>query len=665
MKNQPLQNEKPSRADTSLPAQINSPADLKDKSPEQLSEIAEQIRSMIISTVSHTGGHLSSNLGVTELTIALHVVFDFPRDFLLWDVGHQCYAHKILTGRGERFHTLRQAGGISGYPAPSESDYDLFATGHAGTSISMASGLAWADSAMRSASQNTSQSAGETDRKVVAVVGDAAIANGVALEALNNAGLLKRQFLVILNDNSMAIDVTQGSLAGLLDRIRLTQTYADIKQTTEQVLSRLPLGSEITETLRHIKDGLRTTVHGEQLFESLGFRYFGPVDGHDMEALLDILRRVADVAQPVLLHVHTQKGRGCDYAVEDPCRFHSPSAHTVNGGVVEFPVRDRPTWTDVFSRTLIARAKQDEKIVAITAAMPDGTGLADFREAAPDRYIDVGINESHAVAMAAGLAKAGLKPVVAIYSTFLQRAFDQIFEQISLQGLPVVFCIDRAGLVGTDGPTHHGLLDIAYLRPLPGMVLMAPADEDEMVSALEMALSLEAPSAIRYPRDIVPVSVLAEDASPRKPFAMGKACCVREGADGTFLALGAMVEYAVLAAEILALNHEIDTTVVSARFVKPLDEELIGDLIATGKPLLTVEDHSVACGFGSAVMELASSKSLDTSNVRLIGVPDRFIAHAGRDQQLAEIGLDAESLAETMRRCVAGQTTPQHVKIIE
>ncbi len=643
MKNQPTQHDKPASKDENPLEQIKSPADLKDKSPDELAELAGHIRRMIIRTVSRTGGHLSSNLGAVELTIALHTVFDFSRDHLLWDVGHQCYAHKILTGRGGRFDTLRQAGGISGYPSPSESDYDLFVSGHAGVAISTASGLAWGDR--------------REERKIVAVVGDASIANGVSLEAINNAGLLKRQFLVVLNDNSMAIDVTQGALARLLDRIRLTQTYSEIKHTTEHVLSRLPLGEEITDTLRHIKEGLRTTMHGEQLFEALGFRYFGPVDGHDMTALLDILRRVGQISQPVLLHVHTQKGRGCDYAVEDPCRFHSPAAHTVNGGVVQFHATARTTWTDVFSQTLLNRAKSDKKIVAITAAMPDGTGLAAFRDTMGDRYIDVGINESHAVAMAAGLAKAGLKPIVAIYSTFLQRAFDQIFEEVALQSLPVIFCIDRAGLVGTDGPTHHGLLDIACLRPLPGMVLMSPGDEAELVSAMDLALSLDKPSVIRYPRDIVPAFH-----SQQAPFVLGKACRLREGADGTFLAYGAMVEYALSATELLARRDGIETAVISARFAKPLDEELIAELIATGKPVLTVEEHSVACGFGSAVMELAAARSLDTSGVKLIGVPDRFIAHAGRKQQLAEIGLDTDGLVKTMRQSLANQTVSQQAR---
>ena len=616
---------------------IDSPEDLKSLPVEDLTALAEELRQLIIETVSRQGGHLASNLGVTDLTVALHAVFDFSRDRLLWDVGHQCYAHKILTGRRDRFGTLRQRGGISGFPDPDESPYDVFATGHAGTAISTAVGLAWAD-----------QLVGRTDRKVVAVVGDAAIANGVSFEAINNAGLLRRQLLVILNDNSMAIDVTQGAMARVLDRIRLTQPYADIKQNTEALLRRLPLGQEITEALRHIRDGLRTTVHGGQIFEALGFRYFGPVDGHDVGSLVGILRRLADVPTPVLLHVHTVKGRGCDYAVEDPCRFHSPSAHTVNGGVVEFPVRQRPTWTEAFSKALLDQARRRPEVVAITAAMPDGTGLTAFRDAFPTRYIDVGINESHAVAMAAGLAKAGLRPVVAIYSTFLQRAFDQVFQEVALQHLPVIFCMDRAGLVGSDGAVHHGFLDIAYLRGLPGMVLMAPADEVELASALALALDAEVPCAIRYPRDEVPPPLGGTDA----PYLLGRAQPLRAGADGTFLALGAMVEHALLAAEKLAQEHGIQAAVYSARFAKPLDERLIADLLAAGKPLLTVEDHAAAGGFGSAVAELASARGLSASNLRAQALPDRFIAHAARSQQLTEAGLDAGALAETMRRCV-------------
>jgi 1-deoxy-D-xylulose-5-phosphate synthase len=356
----------------------------------------------------------------------------------------------------------------------------------------------------------------------------------------------------------------------------------------------------------------------------------------------------------VLLHVHTQKGHGCDYAVEDPCRFHSPSAHTVNGGVVEFPAAPRPTWTETFARALLARARRDGRIVAVTAAMPDGTGLAAVRDALPARYVDVGIAESHAVAMAAGMAKAGLRPVAAIYSTFLQRAFDQVSEEVALQGLPVIFCIDRAGVVGSDGAVHHGWLDLAYLRPLPGMVLMSPADAVELESALDLALSLERPCAIRYPRDQVPPPMPETDA----PFELGRACRVRAGGDGAFLALGAMVEHALAAAKTLSAADGIEAAVYSARFVKPLDDRLIEELIASGGPVLTVEDHAAAGGFGSAVMELAGARGLDARNVRVLGLPDRFIAHAKRSQQLAEAGLDAKSLATAMRRCAAGRPVP-------
>ncbi len=622
----------------SILSRIDSPADLKELSAQELSRLPDELREVIIATVRRNGGHLASNLGVAELAVALHTVFDFTRDRLLWDVGHQCYAHKILTGRKDRFGTLRQAGGVSGFPAPAESDYDLFATGHAGTAMSTAAGLVWAD-----------QLAGRPDRKIVAIVGDAAVANGVSFEAINNTALLKRQFLVVLNDNSMSIDVTRGALAKLLDRIRLTRAYADLKQRTEYVLKNVPLGSEISDALRHIMKGLRSTVHGAQVFEALGFRYFGPVDGHDLSGLVSIFRLLSQVDKPVLLHVHTQKGRGCDYAVEDPCRFHSPSAHTVNGGVVEFAAARRETWTKAFSRALLAAGRKDERIIAITAAMPDGTGLVEFRHELPERYIDVGICESHAVAMAAGLAKAGLKPLVAIYSTFMQRAFDQVCEEISLQNLPVILCMDRAGLVGSDGAVHHGFLDIGYLRALPNMVLMAPADESELISALGLALSLDRPCAIRYPRDEVPGPLGGTD---RSPFVLGRACRLRAGADGSFLALGAMVEHALSAAEALSASRGIEAGVYSARFAKPLDEALVAELLSTGRPVVTVEDHAVAGGFGSAVMELAAAKSLDASNVHLLGLPDRFIQHASRAEQLAEVGLDADALARAMVRCL-------------
>jgi len=617
---------------------ITSPHQLRRLDNAQLEALAGEIRQRIIHSVSKRGGHLASNLGTIELTIALHYVFDFSHDRLLWDVGHQCYTHKLLTGRAERFDTLRQAGGISGYPAPAESPYDLFATGHAGTAISAAAGLAWAD-----------RRAGE-DRKAVAVVGDASIVTGLAWEGINNAALLDRQFLVVLNDNSMAIDRTQGALAQVLDHVRTTHTYEDVKASTEHLLEHIPLGGELTDTLRHIRDGLRTTIHGGKIFETLGFRYFGPIDGHQIAPLIRMLSRLSEVQRPVLLHVHTQKGRGCSYAVEDPRRFHSPSAHKVHNGKAVFAPSARPSWTAVFSDALIDLARDDPRIVAITAAMPDGTGLDKFRSALPDRYIDVGINESHAVVMAAGLARAGLRPVVAIYSTFLQRAIDQIFHDVALQGLPVVFCLDRAGPVGSDGPTHHGTRDIAYLRPLPGMTLMAPGEASEMRPALELALSLEGPSAIRYPREPAP-GPLAE---PRPPWEAGKAWTMREGNDGAFVCYGAAVGPAFQAAKELDQQDGLGFAVVNARFAKPLDVVTLRRHIGTGKPVLLCEDHTMAGGFGSAVLELAAGRGIDTSNIRLVGLPDRYLAHASRREQLAEAGLTPADLAAFARQMIQG-----------
>ncbi|HUU21125.1 MAG TPA: 1-deoxy-D-xylulose-5-phosphate synthase [Phycisphaerae bacterium] len=612
---------------------ITSPHQLRRLSPAELTQLAAELRERIVEVVARRGGHLASNLGVAELTIALHYVFDFSHDRLVWDVGHQCYPHKILTGRGEQFDSLRRRAGLSGFPSPAESPYDLFYTGHAGTAISTAAGLAQADQAMGANS------------RVVAVVGDASIVNGVALEGLNNAALLRRQFLIVLNDNSMAIDRTRGALAHVLDHIRASQTYKDIKASTEHVLQHLPLGEEITDALRNIKAGLKTTIHGGQVFESLGFEYYGPVDGHDIPELIRELRRLAGLQYPALLHVHTQKGHGCRYAVEDPCRFHSPSAHTVRAGKVVFERKARATWTEAFAESLIDLARRDDRVVAITAAMPDGTGLARFREVFPDRCTDVGINESHAVAMAAGLAKAGMRPVVAIYSTFLQRAFDQVFHEIALQGLPVMLCIDRAGLVGPDGAVHHGFMDIAYLRPLPGMVLMAPADVAEMKAAMELGLSLDGPSAIRYPRDEVPDELPGEC----PPFEVGRARTLRDGSDGALLCYGAMVEPALRAAEILRREEQMNVAVVSARFAKPLDVTCLSRRIRAGGPVLVCEDHAMLGGFGSAVLELAAARGLNAQNVRILGIPDRFIAHASRREQLTEVGLDATHFAAAMK----------------
>jgi len=612
---------------------ITDPQQLRELSDSELARLADELRDRIISVVAARGGHLASNLGVAELAIALHYVFDFSQDRLMWDVGHQCYAHKLLTGRNGRFDTLRQDGGISGFPSPEESPYDLFATGHAGTAISTALGMAWSD-------QHN-----EGGAKIVAVVGDAAIANGLSLEGLNNLAMLNRQFLVVLNDNSMAIDRTRGGLAYALDRVRLTDVYTGLKHSTESLLHHLPLGDEITDAIRSIKAGLKTTIHGRQVFEALGMGYFGPVDGHNIPDLIRVLRRLAKVDHPVILHVNTVKGRGCQYAVEDPCRFHSPAAFDAsNGKAVRELKLERPTWTQTFAGAIVQAGRDNPKVVAITAAMPDGTGLVDFREEFPARYVDVGISESHAVAMAAGMAKTGMRPVVAVYSTFMQRAMDQIFHDVCLQGLPVVLCMDRAGLVGSDGAVHHGTMDIAMLRTMPGMTLMAPADAAELHAALDLALSLDGPSAIRYPRDETPEDLPGEC----PPFESGVARTITDGKDGTYLCYGTTLETAMQVAGRLS-DQGLSVGVVNARFAKPLDEALITDLIASGKPLVVCEDHAAIGGLGGAVLELASRQNLDTANVRLLGLPDRFIAHASRQAQLKQAGLDACGMEKALK----------------
>ncbi|MBT3279601.1 MAG: 1-deoxy-D-xylulose-5-phosphate synthase [Phycisphaerales bacterium] len=620
-----------------ITSQFPCPDDLRAMSLTELQALAERVRTMIVRTVSSNGGHLASNLGTIEMTIALHRVFDFSKDRLLWDVGHQCYAHKILTGRGERFDTLRREGGVGGFPSPDESEYDLFHTGHAGTAISTATGLAQADQMLG------------RDNRTVAMVGDASIVNGMSLEGLNNASLLKRQFLVVLNDNSMAIDKSRGALAEAMDKLRLTHTYHDIKTSTEKFLRHIPLGSNISDALKHLRSGIKSTLHTPRVFETLGFNYFGPIDGHDIGSLIGVLERVAELDRPVVLHVHTQKGRGCAYAVDDPCRFHSPAAHCIEGETPVFADKNYPSWTSVFADDLIAQAKRDERVVAITAAMPDGTGLAKFREVFPERTLDVGIGEEHGVAVAAGMAKAGLKPVVAIYSTFMQRAFDQVFHECALQKLPVVFCMDRAGLVGSDGAVHHGFSDIATMRVLPGVAVCAPADPAELSAVMTYALASETPVAIRYPRDEARLELPGECPA----FVPGQSRTLREGPDATLLCYGTMVETGLIAAERLAEDHGLNVAVVNARFAKPLDRDEIAKRLQTSAPLLTIEDHAVVGGFGSAVLEAANELGLDTSPITRCGISDTFVAHASRDRQLCEVGLDIDSIVQLVLEKIA------------
>ncbi len=612
--------------------QIDSPIDLRKLSTEKLPQLAEELRARIIDVVGRNGGHFASNLGVVELTIALHYCFDFSKDRLLWDVGHQCYPHKLLTGRSDRFDSIRKPGGISGFPCIAESEYDLFDVGHAGTSIATAVGMARGDALVGRKS------------KVVALVGDASIVNGVAFEGLNQAGTLDRQLLIVLNDNKWGISPTQGGFAEQLAKFRASNVYDEMKQRVKTLLPRFPLvGKPMIEALGLLKEGIKATVTPHQIFEQLGLLYVGPVDGHDVAHLIYLLNMLKDVQRPVVLHVHTEKGRGCEWAQADPGKFHSPKPFKIEAGKVTIQSGAGKSWTRAFVDALIELADQNDRVYAMTAGMPDGTGLNLFAEKFPDRCRDIGIAESCTVDIAAGLAKAGLRPVCAIYSTFLQRAFDQVFQEVVLQGHPVVFCMDRAGLVGGDGPVHHGFLDITYLRGYPNMVLMAPMDEPELLESLRFALALDRPSAIRYPRDVVP-----EPVPGCRPFELGVSRRLREGDAATILAYGVTATAACEAAELLAAD-DIEVGVVNARFAKPVDRQMVHEAFAGSRPVITVEDHSISGGFGSAIIEAATEMGPVGLFRRLGMPPDRFIAHGSRAGQLAEVGIDAAGIAASVQ----------------
>ncbi len=613
---------------------IHHPRDLRTLSIDQLKELAGEIRQRILDVVGSNGGHLASNLGVTEITIALHYCFDFEKDHLLLDVGHQSYPHKLLTGRNARFDTLRKAGGISGFPDPAESPFDPFKVGHAGTSIATAVGLAQADQMLG------------RDCRTVALVGDASIVNGLAFEGLNQAGLLDRQMLVVLNDNNWGISPSRGALAEYLAKFRVSSVYEEVKQRAQQVLPRVPLvGKSVFDALNHLKEGIKATVSPHQVFENMGFVYVGPVNGHDIGHLIQLLQALRDVQHPVLLHIHTNKGQGADFAKADPDGFHSPRPFRLEAGKVTLQKGSGKSWTRAFSDALIEAARQDERIVALTAGMPAGTGLDLFAREFSSRCLDIGIAESATVDIAAGMARAGLKPVVAIYSTFLQRAFDQVFQEVVLQGLPVLFCLDRAGLVGGDGAVHHGFLDIAYLRSLPNMVVAAPADENELNALLRFGLRHSGPVAIRYPRADVPESM-----GEAPPFVLGRSRPMLAGQDATILAYGSTVSAALDAADLLATDG-VSVRVVNARFAKPIDADMLQTVIASDHPILTVEDHSLTGGFGAAVLEAAADLRLPTERIVRLGMPaDRLIPQGTRVGQLAECGIDAAGIAAAVQR---------------
>ena len=605
---------------------INSPADLKMLTLDEMKLLAGEIRQLIIDVVSKNGGHLAPNLGVVELTLALHKVFTTPKDKIIWDVGHQSYIHKILTGRKDQFPTLRQYKGLSGFPKRKESEHDAFGTGHSSTSISAALGMAVARDLK-----------GE-DNNVIAVIGDGSMTGGMSFEALNNAGDLHKKMIVILNDNEMSISKNVGAMSQYLCDLRTGETYNKIKHDVEGWLKSLDFGTDVLNAIERVKGSVKYLMVPSSVFEELGFKYLGPIDGHDLNKLLEVLEAAKHVDGPVLVHVITKKGKGYAPAEEEPVRFHSAAPFDIatGKGVVKSGAKQR-SYTQVFSEKIASLAASDKKIVAITAAMPEGTGLDIFRDQHPNRFFDVGIAEGHAVSFAGGLAKEGLKPVVAIYSTFLQRAYDQIFECVTLQNVGVVFCLDRAGVVGDDGATHQGVFDIAYLRNIPNMIIMAPRDAMEFENMLAFAVGQNKPVALRYPKDTAPLLRY-----PPSALALGKAEILCQGKEFALIAFGSMVKPACEAAEILRAEG-ISGTVVNARFAKPLDAALLKEIAGNTRFVFTVEDGVLDGGFGSAVKEV-----VDGPVVR-IGLPDEFLPCGKRDALLAKYGLSGKGIAQTIK----------------
>ncbi|MBU0743326.1 1-deoxy-D-xylulose-5-phosphate synthase [bacterium] len=616
---------------TSILHNLTGPEDLAHLSPAQLEGLCGELRDEIISTVATTGGHLGASLGVVELTVALHHLFHSPADKIIWDVGHQAYGHKLLTGRRERFDTLRQEDGISGFPKRSENPHDAYGVGHASTSISAALGFAKARDLK-----------GEGNA-VIAVIGDGALTGGLAYEGLNNAGQTQTDLIVVLNDNEMSISPNVGAIAKYLTRITSGQLYTRFEADLWRILGRFPRGKTAQKLAGRIKDGLKQIIVPTILFEELGFKYFGPIDGHDLPLLVKTLDSVRKLKGPVLVHAVTRKGKGYSFAENDRPRYHGVGKFDRKQGLKPSD-GGTPSYTSVFGRALVRAAETDDRIVAITAAMPEGTGLDLFRDAHPDRFFDVGIAEQHAVTFACGLACEGLKPVVAIYSTFLQRAYDQIIHDAALQKLPVVFAIDRAGVVGEDGPTHHGSFDLTYLRAIPDLVIMAPKDEHELRRMLVTCLAHEAgPTALRYPRGAGQGVPLPDDV---ETLAIGKGEPLRRGDDVCLLAVGSMVAPSVEAARRLA-EAGVEATVVNMRFVKPLDEEILQTAYAHHRLVVTLEENTLAGGFGAAVLEWAAMHAPEPVTPTLsIGIPDQFMAHAPRSALLTRMGLDADTIAE-------------------
>jgi 1-deoxy-D-xylulose-5-phosphate synthase len=624
-----------------LLSQIESPADLRRLSLVELEHLAAEIRDVLCHIVTTRPAHFASNLGVVELTLALHTTFDFRRDRLIWDTGHQIYPHKLVTGRHRDFSTIRSRGGLMGYPNPAESEYDLFMTGHAGCSVSTMLGLASGD-AIADALIEPKQG---DERHHVAVIGDGAFPSGIVYEAMNNAGGLKQKLLVVLNDNKMSICPRVGGLAEYLDRLRVNRFYAGLKTEVQRIVSNVPVvGDSVERFLGNMKESLKAGLHGGMLFEELGFHYVGPIDGHDIAKLQKYLRMVKEVEGPVLLHVVTEKGHGFKPAAEDPVYFHTPPVFRREADcAVPMPKAASAAYTNIASEAIRRAMQADPRVTVLTAAMCQGNNLEKVRDEFPARFFDVGICESHAVAFAAGQAKSGLRPIVDIYSTFLQRSFDQIFQEVALANTPVTFMLDRAGLTGPDGPTHHGAFDLPYMRIFPNMTVMAPGDESDLEAMLPFALSHDRPTSIRYPKA---KAIRVERTAT--PIEHGRAEVLEWGDDGMIVVCGTLLAECVRAAQLLRAEG-FDVGVINARFVKPLDTETILRAVANCSAVVTVEEGVIAGGFGSAVLEAACVAGIDTTRLRCLGFGDKFVEHGERDDLLASLGLNAEGIATSLR----------------
>lgn len=609
---------------------------LKTLTLAELGHLASEIRRRLIETTAQSGGHLAPNLGIVELTLALHRVFDFPRDVITWDVGHQAYVHKMLTGRLDKFHTLRQFEGLSGFPKRAESKYDDFGAGHASTSISAACGFALA------------RDLSSEKKEVIAVIGDGAMTGGMVYEALNHAGHLNLNMTVILNDNEMSIDSNVGAISEYLTKVRSDPQYAKVKENLDSLFKRIPtVGNKMADFADKIKDTIKSMLVSGAFFEELGFKYFGPIDGHNLPDLIQVLENSKSFERPVLIHVQTKKGKGYAPAELRPDKFHGTGAFNIPTGEA-VKKGTKPSYTSIFAKTLIRMAKEDERLIGITAAMPSGTGIGEFYKAFPKRAFDVGIAEEHATTLAAALALSGKKPVLAIYSTFMQRGFDQLIHDCALQNAPVILALDRAGLVGEDGPTHHGVFDLSYLRMIPNMTIMAPKDENELQHMLYSANRYERLVALRYPRGEGEGVVLDSEFTLLD---YGKSEILKEGKDAVILAVGTMASTAMKASEILKVDLALG--VVNVRFIKPFDKALVDTLIEKGTPIITLEDNALIGGFGAAISEYLHEKGAKNQLLSL-GIGDEFVTHGSVKTLYKHIGLDSDSVAEKIRHFVMG-----------